>query len=148
MAKILDAIREPADIRGLSPEELSTLALEIRTLILETVAKNGGHLASNLGAVELTLALHKVFDTPRDKVVWDVGHQCYTHKILTGRKDRFCGLAARAGSWASPAARRASTTRSTRATPRPRCRPPWAWPSPGTRPGRSTTSSPSSGTAA
>ena len=92
MAKILDAIREPADIRGLSPEELSTLALEIRALILETVAKNGGHLASNLGAVELTLALHKVFDTPRDKIVWDVGHQCYTHKILTGRKDRFCGL--------------------------------------------------------
>jgi 1-deoxy-D-xylulose-5-phosphate synthase len=92
MAKILDSIREPADIRGLSPEELSTLALEIRALILETVAKNGGHLASNLGAVELTLALHKVFDTPRDKIVWDVGHQCYTHKILTGRKDRFGGL--------------------------------------------------------
>jgi 1-deoxy-D-xylulose-5-phosphate synthase len=92
MAKILDAIREPADLRKLSPEELSNLALEIRTLILETVAKNGGHLASNLGAVELTLALHMAFNSPTDKIVWDVGHQCYTHKILTGRKDRFGGL--------------------------------------------------------
>jgi 1-deoxy-D-xylulose-5-phosphate synthase len=92
MAKILDTIREPADLRKLTPDELSTLALEIRTLILETVAKNGGHLASNLGAVELTLALHIAFDSPADKIVWDVGHQCYTHKILTGRKDRFGGL--------------------------------------------------------
>jgi 1-deoxy-D-xylulose-5-phosphate synthase len=87
MAKILDTIREPADLR-----KLTTLALEIRTLILETVAKNGGHLASNLGAVELTLALHIAFDSPADKIVWDVGHQCYTHKILTGRKDRFGSL--------------------------------------------------------
>jgi 1-deoxy-D-xylulose-5-phosphate synthase len=92
MANILDSIHEPADIRKLTPDELSTLAMEIRTLILETVAKNGGHLASNLGVVELTLALHLAFDSPRDKIVWDVGHQCYTHKILTGRKDRFAGL--------------------------------------------------------
>ena len=92
MAKILDTISEPADIRKLTPHELSTLALEIRALILETVAKNGGHLGSNLGVVELTLALHMAFDSPRDKIVWDVGHQCYTHKILTGRKDRFAGL--------------------------------------------------------
>jgi len=92
MAKILDSIERPSDIRKLSPEELSTLALEIRVLILETVAKNGGHLGSNLGVVELTLALHTVFDSPRDKIVWDVGHQCYTHKILTGRKGRFAGL--------------------------------------------------------
>jgi 1-deoxy-D-xylulose-5-phosphate synthase len=92
MAKILDAIHEPADIRKLTPDELSILAMEIRTVILETVAKNGGHLASNLGVVELTLALHLAFDSPRDKIVWDVGHQCYTHKILTGRKDRFAGL--------------------------------------------------------
>jgi 1-deoxy-D-xylulose-5-phosphate synthase len=92
MTKILDTIREPADIRRLSPEELSNLALEIRTLILETVARNGGHLASNLGAVELTLALHIAFDSPADKIVWDVGHQCYTHKILTGRRDRFGSL--------------------------------------------------------
>ncbi|HUT08388.1 MAG TPA: 1-deoxy-D-xylulose-5-phosphate synthase [Candidatus Latescibacteria bacterium] len=92
MAKILDSIERPSDIRKLSPGELSTLALEIRALILETVARNGGHLGSNLGVVELTLALHTVFDSPRDKIVWDVGHQCYTHKILTGRKDRFAGL--------------------------------------------------------
>lgn len=92
MAKILDSIEKPSDIRKLSPEELSTLAMEIRALILETVAKNGGHLGSNLGVVELTLALHLAFDSPRDKIVWDVGHQCYTHKILTGRKDRFGGL--------------------------------------------------------
>jgi 1-deoxy-D-xylulose-5-phosphate synthase len=92
MAKILDKVHEPADLRRLTPEELSSLALEVRALILETVAKNGGHLASNLGAVELTMALHLAFDAPRDKIVWDVGHQCYTHKILTGRRDRFAGL--------------------------------------------------------
>ena len=92
MAKILDTISEPADVRKLTPHELSTLAMEIRALILETVAKNGGHLGSNLGVVELTLALHMAFDSPRDKIVWDVGHQCYTHKILTGRKDRFASL--------------------------------------------------------
>jgi 1-deoxy-D-xylulose-5-phosphate synthase len=92
MAKILDAVREPADLRKLAPEELSKLAMEIRALILETVARNGGHLASNLGVVELTMALHLAFDSPRDKIVWDVGHQCYTHKILTGRRDRFAGL--------------------------------------------------------
>jgi 1-deoxy-D-xylulose-5-phosphate synthase len=92
MAKILDKIHEPSDIRKLTEDELSTLAMEIRGLILETVAKNGGHLASNLGAVELTLALHLAFDSPRDKIVWDVGHQCYTHKILTGRKDHFASL--------------------------------------------------------
>ncbi len=97
MAMILDAIHEPADIRKLTPDELSTLAMEIRTRILETVAKNGGHLASNLGAVELTLALHLAFDSPRDKIVWDVGHQCYTHKLLTGRKDRFGGLRRKGG---------------------------------------------------
>jgi 1-deoxy-D-xylulose-5-phosphate synthase len=97
MAKILDSVREPADIRKLTPDQLSVLAMEIRTLILETVAKNGGHLASNLGAVELTLALHLAFDSPRDKIVWDVGHQCYAHKILTGRRDRFAGLRRRDG---------------------------------------------------
>jgi 1-deoxy-D-xylulose-5-phosphate synthase len=92
MAAILDRIREPADLRKLTDEELSTLAMEVRGLILDTVAKNGGHLGSNLGVVELTLALHLAFDAPRDKIVWDVGHQCYTHKILTGRRERFPGL--------------------------------------------------------
>jgi 1-deoxy-D-xylulose-5-phosphate synthase len=89
MADILDRIHGPADLRTLTEDELTTLAAEVRGLILETVARNGGHLASNLGVVELTLALHLAFDSPRDRIVWDVGHQCYTHKILTGRRDRF-----------------------------------------------------------
>jgi 1-deoxy-D-xylulose-5-phosphate synthase len=92
MTKILDTIRSPQDIKGLTAKELAQLAREVRVLILETVSKTGGHLASNLGVVELTLALHTVFDAPKDKIIWDVGHQCYTHKILTGRKDRFSGL--------------------------------------------------------
>jgi 1-deoxy-D-xylulose-5-phosphate synthase len=92
MAKKLDAVNSPADLKRLSVQDLGTLAAEIRALILETVSKNGGHLASNLGVVELTLALHYVFDSPKDKIIWDVGHQCYTHKILTGRKEKFAGL--------------------------------------------------------
>ncbi len=92
MAKMLDAVDGPADLKKLAEKDLPALADEIRSLILETVARNGGHLGSNLGAVELTLALHRVFDSPKDKILWDVGHQCYTHKILTGRKSRFSGL--------------------------------------------------------
>jgi len=92
MAKLLDSVKGPADLRKFSIQELSDLATEIRALILETVSKNGGHLGSNLGVVELTLALHYVFDSPKDKIIWDVGHQCYTHKILTGRRERFSGL--------------------------------------------------------
>ncbi|HUU37262.1 MAG TPA: 1-deoxy-D-xylulose-5-phosphate synthase [Candidatus Desulfaltia sp.] len=89
MPKLLDEIDSPRDLKKLPPERLPQLAGEMRALILEVVSKNGGHLASNLGAVELTIALHYVFDSPRDTIVWDVGHQCYTHKILTGRRDRF-----------------------------------------------------------
>ena len=86
--KILDNINSPSDIKNLSEEELYELADDIRTVLIETVSENGGHLASNLGVVELTLAIHKVFDMPNDKIVWDVGHQAYTHKIITGRKDK------------------------------------------------------------
>jgi 1-deoxy-D-xylulose-5-phosphate synthase len=89
MAKLLDGINSPADLKKLPPDELPALSDEIRSLIIEVVSKNGGHLASNLGVVEMTVALHYVFDSPRDKIIWDVGHQCYTHKILTGRRDRF-----------------------------------------------------------
>lgn len=89
MKTILDKISSPADIKKLSSKELTKLAEEVRDLILETVSKTGGHLSSNLGIVEITLAMNYVFDPPRDKIIWDVGHQCYTHKILTGRKDRF-----------------------------------------------------------
>lgn len=87
--KLLDGIDIPADLRKLRMEQLPQLAQEIRTLIIETVAAQGGHLAPNLGVVELTIALHYVFNTPKDKLVWDVGHQAYIHKILTGRKDFF-----------------------------------------------------------
>jgi len=85
---ILDRVQFPTDIKKLSIDELNTLSREIREIIITVVSKNGGHLSSNLGVVDLTLALHYVFDTPMDKIIWDVGHQCYTHKIITGRKDR------------------------------------------------------------
>ncbi len=87
--KILDRVNSPADLKMLSLPEMKELAEEIRQLLIEVISKNGGHLAPNLGVVELTIALHKVFDTPKDKLVFDVGHQAYIHKILTGRKDRF-----------------------------------------------------------
>jgi 1-deoxy-D-xylulose-5-phosphate synthase len=89
MSKVLDQIESPFDVKKLDPEELERLCHELREEILFTVSRNGGHLASNLGVVELTVALYYVFDFSRDKVIWDVGHQSYTHKILTGRKDRF-----------------------------------------------------------
>jgi len=92
MSNHLEKIKGPADLKKLSAEALEELAEEIRQFILHSVSKTGGHLASNLGAVELTLALHRVFDFSRDKLLWDVGHQCYTHKIVTGRKDGFAGL--------------------------------------------------------
>ncbi|RLB12698.1 MAG: 1-deoxy-D-xylulose-5-phosphate synthase, partial [Deltaproteobacteria bacterium] len=86
---ILDRINTPHDLKPLDLSELQILADEIREEIIKTVSKNGGHLAPSLGAVELTIALHYVFDAPRDKIIWDVGHQAYAHKIVTGRKDRF-----------------------------------------------------------
>jgi len=89
MMKVLDRIGSSRDVKKLDPEELEQLCHELREEILAVVSKNGGHLASNLGVVELTTALHYVFNFPRDKVVWDVGHQSYVHKLLTGRRDRF-----------------------------------------------------------
>jgi 1-deoxy-D-xylulose-5-phosphate synthase len=94
---VLDRIDLPADLRKLSIDELTRLAEEIRIKILQTVSRTGGHLASSLGAVELTLALHYVFNTPKDKLIWDVGHQAYAHKIITGRKERFATLRQRGG---------------------------------------------------
>jgi 1-deoxy-D-xylulose-5-phosphate synthase len=85
---LLDKIDSPADVRRLSRLELKQLAVELRDFVLQSVSQTGGHLSSNLGTVELTVALHKVFDTPNDRLVWDVGHQTYPHKILTGRRDR------------------------------------------------------------
>lgn len=90
--KLLDKIQSPRDLRAMSFEELNQLAAEIRTFLLEHVSQTGGHLASNLGAVELTIAIHNVFDTTHDRLIFDVGHQSYVHKILTGRADQFSTL--------------------------------------------------------
>ena len=87
--KILDRVNSPLDLKTLTLQEMNQLAEEIRQLIIEVVSRNGGHLAPNLGVVELTIALHRVFDSPKDKLIFDVGHQAYIHKILTGRKDAF-----------------------------------------------------------
>ncbi len=89
---ILETIKSPADVKTLTQPALETLCREVRETLLKTVSENGGHLASNLGAVELTVALHHVFDSPRDQIVFDVGHQCYTHKLLTGRFAQFSTL--------------------------------------------------------
>src|SRR5690554_832984 len=95
--RILDRIDSAKDLRGLSLAELDTLAAEVRQEILRTVAAGGGHLASPLGVVELTLAIHYVFNTPEDRVIWDVGHQCYAHKIVTGRRDSFSNIRCKGG---------------------------------------------------
>ena len=89
MEDILNNITNPKDLKKLNYEDKKELAEEIRSYIIDVVSKNGGHLASNLGVVELTIALHSIFDTPKDKIIWDVGHQTYVHKILTGRKENF-----------------------------------------------------------
>ena len=89
---LLEKINTPADLKKLSRKQLPDLAQEIRKVIVEVVSKNGGHLASSLGSVELTIAIHYVFDTPNDKLIWDVGHQAYAHKLLTGRHDQFHSL--------------------------------------------------------
>jgi 1-deoxy-D-xylulose-5-phosphate synthase len=89
---LLDRINSPADLRGLSLEQLDDLAVEIRAFVVDAVSKTGGHLGSNLGAVELTLALHRVFESPRDIILWDTGHQAYVHKLVTGRRELFAEL--------------------------------------------------------
>ncbi|MHC4715913.1 MAG: 1-deoxy-D-xylulose-5-phosphate synthase N-terminal domain-containing protein, partial [Planctomycetota bacterium] len=93
----LASIRSPDDLKGLSVEQLARLAEDVRKLITRTVSRRGGHLASNLGVIELTLALHTVFDFRRDRLLWDVGHQCYAHKIITGRQEGFERLRQRDG---------------------------------------------------
>ena len=92
MSALLNSIHSPIDLRKLKREDLSTLAAELRAFLVESVAKTGGHLASNLGVVELTIALHFIFNTPDDRIVWDVGHQTYPHKILTGRREAMANL--------------------------------------------------------
>jgi len=85
---LLQTINDPAELRLLPRAQLDVLAAELRAYVLSSVSKTGGHLSSNLGTVELTVALHYVFNTPHDRLVWDVGHQTYPHKILTGRRER------------------------------------------------------------
>src|SRR6478736_8806628 len=85
---LLDGVRTPDELRNLQPAQLRQLADELRAEMISAVSTSGGHLGSGLGVVELTVAIHYVFDTPRDTLVWDVGHQCYPHKIVTGRRDR------------------------------------------------------------
>ncbi|HEX2948834.1 MAG TPA: 1-deoxy-D-xylulose-5-phosphate synthase [Armatimonadota bacterium] len=92
MSSLLEQINSPQDLKRVPSEQLQQLAGEIRQFMLRTLAKTGGHLGSNLGVVELTIALHYIFESPRDRIVWDVSHQCYTHKILTGRREQFHSL--------------------------------------------------------
>lgn len=115
---LLTRIRGPRDLDRLSLEELDQLAEEIRSFLVGAVSKTGGHLGPNLGVVELTIALHRVFDSPKDRVLFDTGHQAYVHKLLTGRQD-FSRLRSRAGCPATPRAPSPSTTSSRTATPRP-----------------------------
>src|SRR5918993_5802856 len=94
---LLDTVRFPADIRALRKDQLPQLADELRQEVISAVSVTGGHLGAGLGVVELTVAIHYVFETPRDKLIWDVGHQAYPHKILTGRRDRIRTLRQGAG---------------------------------------------------
>src|SRR5271167_3137895 len=104
---LLDRVRFPADLRNFSAEQLKQLAGELRAETIDAVATTGGHLGASLGVVELTVALHAIFDTPTDRVIWDVGHQAYPHKILTGRRDRIRTL--RSGGGLSGFTRRAES---------------------------------------
>ena len=90
--KILERINSPEDLRKLARKDIKKVSNELRAFLLESVSKSGGHLSSNLGTVELTLAIHYVFNTPFDKLVWDVGHQSYAHKIITGRRNKLSSI--------------------------------------------------------
>ena len=94
---ILEKINSPADLKKLTADEMTLLAEEVRGYMLDVISVNGGHLASSLGVVELTLALHHVFNTPEDKIIWDVGHQAYAHKIITGRREDFRAIRRKGG---------------------------------------------------
>ena len=94
---MLNQIKSPADLKSLTPEQIQQLAIEIRAFLIEKVSKSGGHLGPNLGVVELTIAIHRVFDSPKDVMVFDTGHQSYVHKLLTGRMNGFDKLRQRGG---------------------------------------------------
>src|ERR1700744_742284 len=107
LTPLLDRVEYPSDLRNFSAEQLKQLADELRAETIDAVSTTGGHLGAALGVVELTVAIHAIFDTPSDRLIWDVGHQCYPHKILTGRRDRIRTL--RQGSGLSGFTRRAES---------------------------------------
>lgn len=129
---LLSTIQSPEDLKKVPKEKLPEVAEEIRETIVQSVAHTGGHLASSLGVVELTIALHYVYSSPHDRMIWDVGHQAYAHKILTGRRDVFPTLRTYGGSPVSRASRRARATRSGRGTPARPSPPRSGWPWRGT----------------
>lgn len=124
---VLETIHSRDDLLRLTPEEQRTLCAEIRQFLVEHVSRTGGHLASNLGIVETTVAIETVFDTRRDRLVFDVGHQSYVHKILTGRMERFDTRGSTAGSQDFQSRARANATPLWRGMRRTRCRSRWAW---------------------
>lgn len=130
--RLLDRIDTPSGLHDLSRDELRQLADELRKETIDAVSVTGGHLGAGLGVVELTVALHAVFNTPSDKLIWDVGHQAYPHKILTGRRDRIRTLRQGAASPASPSAPRANTIPSVQRIPPPPSPPVLVLPSHGT----------------
>ena len=119
---LLEKISQPSDLKKLSGQQVEQLCADIREFLLENVSKTGGHLASNLGAVELTVALHRVFATPQDEIVFDVGHQCYTHKLLTGRREGFAKLRQLDGLSGFPNPNESEHDAFISATATPRCR--------------------------
>ena len=128
MTSVLGRVHSPADLRALDHEELALLASEIRDLLVQTVSRTGGHLGPNLGAVELTIALHRVFDSPTEPILFDVGHQAYVHKILTGRADAMRHAAPDRGLSGLPEPRRERRTTGSRTrTRRQHCPTPTVW---------------------
>ena len=127
---VLEHIVEPADLKELRPCCLQKLADEIRTFLIEKISRTGGHIASNLGVVELTIALHTVFSSPKDKLVWDVGHQTYVHKILTGRKDELVNIRQMGAFRVSPKYLKASMIALIQGTAQLLCLQPREWPEP------------------
>ena len=123
---LLDTVNSPADLKKLARSQLKELAHELRLFLLYSVGQTGGHFGAGLGVVELTIALHYVFDTPEDRLVWDVGHQAYPHKILTGRRERMLTMRQAGGLAAFPAEVKVDSTPSESVTPVPQSARPWA----------------------
>ena len=128
MPRLLDKVDSPADLKKLTQLELGQLAAELREELVNTVTTTGGHLASNLGVVELTMALHRVFDSPRDKIIWDVGHQSYSHKLLPAGDSVFPRYVNMAAYPVLPSLARVNMTLLAPVTPAPRYQPLWVWP--------------------